>query len=56
MVEKTSESNNEEQHEGGGNKYDITFTPRREEMKIQENMEMESMVVAEASIKCFCSI
>lgn len=29
MVEKTSESNNEEQHEGGGNKYDITFTPRR---------------------------
>lgn len=56
MVEKTSESNNEEQHEGGGNKYDITFTPRREEMKMQENMEMESVVVAEASIKCFCSI
>ena len=56
MVEKTSESISEEQHEGGGNKYDITFTPRREEVKIQGNMETESMVVAEVSIKCFCSI
>lgn len=29
MVEKTSESNSEEQHEGGGNKSDITFTQER---------------------------
>ena len=41
MVEKTSESNNEEQHEGGGNKYDITFTPRREEMKEWRKKQLE---------------
>lgn len=56
MVDKTSESNSEEQHEGRGNKYSITLTPRREEVKIQGNVETESMVVAEVSIKCFCSI
>ena len=53
LVKETSESNIEEQGEGGENRYDSPFTPRREDMKIQENLEMESVVVVEAYIKAF---
>lgn len=38
IVEETSKSNSEEQGEGGENGYHVTFTPRGEEVRIQEDL------------------